>query len=104
MYCIAILILNQFIIIIIIIIIILDLSPFNLCVLFYFLFLSISSSFVISSFFLYLEILIRCHIGSTQECGVVLKLEMFSYLSIRYFRLGSPIGLEVLRSFHWCFY
>ena len=38
--------------------------------------------------------MILSHIGSTQECGVVLKLERFSHLSGRSFRLGSPIGLE----------
>ena len=38
--------------------------------------------------------MIRSHISSTQGCGVVLKLERFSYLSSRSFGLGSPIGLE----------
>ena len=40
--------------------------------------------------------MIQSHIGSTQECGVVLKLERFSHLSGRSFGLGSPIKLEVL--------
>ena len=39
---------------------------------------------------------IRSHIGSTKECGMVLKLERFSNLSGRSFGLGSPIGLEAL--------
>ena len=40
--------------------------------------------------------LIRSHIGSAQECEVVLKLHMFSHLSGRSFGLGSLIGLEAL--------
>ena len=40
--------------------------------------------------------MIRSHIGSTQECGVVLKFERFSYLSGWSFGLGSPIGFEAL--------
>ena len=40
--------------------------------------------------------MIRSHISSTQECGVVLKLEMFSHLSSRSFGLCSPIRLEAL--------
>ena len=40
--------------------------------------------------------MIQSHIGSTQECEVVLKFERFSYLSGRSFELGSPIGLEAL--------
>ena len=38
--------------------------------------------------------MIRSHIGSTQECGVILKLERFSNLSNRFFGLDSPIGLR----------
>ena len=41
-------------------------------------------------------VMIRSHIGSTQEYGVVIKLEKFFHLSGRSFGLGSPIGLEVL--------
>ena len=40
--------------------------------------------------------MIRSHIGSTLECGVVLKLKRFSNLSSRSFGLGSPIRLEAL--------
>ena len=40
--------------------------------------------------------MIRSHVGFTQECGVVLKLERFSHLSGQSFGLGSPIGLEAL--------
>ena len=40
--------------------------------------------------------MIRSHIGSTQECGTVLKLERFSHLSCRSFGLGSSIELEAL--------
>ena len=40
--------------------------------------------------------MIQSHIGYTQECGVVLKLERFSHLSNRSFELGYPIGLESL--------
>ena len=40
--------------------------------------------------------MIRYHIDSIQECGVVLKLGMFSQLSDRSFELGSLIGLDVL--------
>ena len=40
--------------------------------------------------------MIRSHIGSTQECGVVLKLERFSRLLGQSFGLGSSIGLEAL--------
>ena len=40
--------------------------------------------------------MIRSHIGSTKECGVVLKLERFSHLSGQSFGLGSLIGLEAL--------
>ena len=40
--------------------------------------------------------MIRSHIGSIQECGVVLKLERFSHLLDRSFGLDSPIGLEAL--------
>ena len=36
--------------------------------------------------------MIRSHIGSTQECGVVLKFERFSHLSDRSFRLGFSIS------------
>ena len=42
------------------------------------------------------SILIRFHIGSTQECGVVLKLERLFHLLGWSFGLGSPIGLEAL--------
>ena len=37
--------------------------------------------------------MIQFHIGSTQESGVVFKLEKFSHLSERSFRLGSLIRL-----------
>ena len=40
--------------------------------------------------------IIRSHIGSIQECGVLLKLERFSHLLGQSFVLGSPIGLEDL--------
>ena len=40
--------------------------------------------------------MIRSYIGSTQECGIVLKIERFSHLSGQYFGLGSPIGFETL--------
>ena len=40
--------------------------------------------------------MIQSHIGSTQECGAILKLERFSNLSDLYFGLGSLIGLETL--------
>ena len=40
--------------------------------------------------------LIRSHIGFTQECGVVLKLDEFSYLIGSSFGFGSSIGLEYL--------
>ena len=40
--------------------------------------------------------MIRSHIGSTQECGVVFKLERFSHLLGRPFGMGSLIGLEAL--------
>ena len=40
--------------------------------------------------------MIRSHIGSTQECGIVLKLERFSHLSGRSFGLGSPVVFEAL--------
>ena len=40
--------------------------------------------------------MIRSHIGSTQECEVVLKLERFSHLSGWSFGLGSSIGLGYL--------
>ena len=40
--------------------------------------------------------MIRSHIDSTQECGVVLKLKRLFRLSSRSFGLGSPIGLEAL--------
>ena len=40
--------------------------------------------------------MIRSHIGSTQECGVVLKLQSFSHLSGQSLRLGFWIGLEAL--------
>ena len=33
---------------------------------------------------------------STQECGVILKIERFSHLSNRSFGLNSPIELEAL--------
>ena len=39
---------------------------------------------------------IQSHIDSTQDCRVVLKLDRFSHLSSRSFRLGSQIGLEDL--------
>ena len=40
--------------------------------------------------------MIRSHIGSTRDCGMVLKIERFSHLSNRSFGLGSPIGLGYL--------
>ena len=40
--------------------------------------------------------MIRSHIGFTQECGVVFKLERFSHLSNRSFALGSPIRFGYL--------
>ena len=40
--------------------------------------------------------MIRSHIGSTQECGVVLKLERFSHLSGLSFGLGPLIRLKAL--------
>ena len=40
--------------------------------------------------------MIRSHISSTQECGVILKLERFSHLSGQSFGLGSLIGLEAI--------
>ena len=40
--------------------------------------------------------MIRSHIDSTQECGVVLKLEKFSPISYRSFGLGSSIGFKAL--------
>ena len=40
--------------------------------------------------------MIRSHIGSTQECGTVLKLERFSHLSCQSFGLSSSIELEAL--------
>ena len=44
--------------------------------------------------------MIRSHISSTQECGMVLKFERFSHLLGRSFGVGSPIGLEVLSEGH----
>ena len=40
--------------------------------------------------------MIRSHIGSTQECGMILKLERLSHILGRSFGFGSPIGLEAL--------
>ena len=40
--------------------------------------------------------MIRSHIGSTQECGVVLKFESFFHLLGWSFGLGFPIKLEAL--------
>ena len=40
--------------------------------------------------------MIRSYIGSTQECGVVFKLERFFHLLGLSFGLGFPIGLEAL--------
>ena len=40
--------------------------------------------------------IIQSHIGSTQECEVILKLEKFSHLSGWSFGLGYLIGLEDL--------
>ena len=37
--------------------------------------------------------MVRSHIGSTRDYGVVFKLEMFSHLSYRSFGLSSSIGL-----------
>ena len=42
------------------------------------------------------SLMIRSHIGSIQECGVVLKLKRFFHLSGRSFWLGSSIGLKAL--------
>ena len=41
--------------------------------------------------------IIRSHIGSIQDCGMVIKLEIFSHL------FGQSFGLG-LRPYHWCFY
>ena len=41
-------------------------------------------------------ILIRSHIGYTQECKVVLKLKRFSHLLGGSFEFGSSIGLDAL--------
>ena len=43
-----------------------------------------------------LGVMIRSQISFTQECGVVLKLEIFSHLSGRSFEFGSPIELDAL--------
>ena len=40
--------------------------------------------------------MIRSHISSIQECGVILKLERFSHLSDWSFGLSYSIGLETL--------
>ena len=40
--------------------------------------------------------MIRFHIDSTQECGVVFKLERFSHISGQSFKFGSLIGFEAL--------
>ena len=40
--------------------------------------------------------IIRSHIGSTQDCGVVFKFERFFHLLGRSFGLDSLIGLEAL--------
>ena len=40
--------------------------------------------------------MIRSQVGSTRDCGVILKLERFSHLSVWSFGLGSFIGLEYL--------
>ena len=40
--------------------------------------------------------MIRSHIDSTQECGVVLKLKRFSRLSSQSFGFDYPIGLKTL--------
>ena len=40
--------------------------------------------------------IIRSHIGSTQECEMVLNLERFSHQSGQSFGLTFPIGLEAL--------
>ena len=42
------------------------------------------------------KVLIRSHIDFTQEYRVILKLEMFSYLSCRSVKLSSLIRLEAL--------
>ena len=44
--------------------------------------------------------MIRSHIGSTQKCGVVFKIEGFSYLLDRSFGLSSSIELETLSWTH----
>ena len=46
--------------------------------------------------------MIRSHIGSTRNCGVVFKFEKFSHLSDRSFGLSSL--LLVLGTYHWCFH
>ena len=40
--------------------------------------------------------IIRSHINSTQECGMVFKLKRFAHLSDQSFGLDSPIGFEAL--------
>ena len=40
--------------------------------------------------------MIQSHICSIQECGVILKFEMFFHLLDRSFQLDSPIRLETL--------
>ena len=40
--------------------------------------------------------MIRSYINSTQNCGVVLKLEMFSHLLDRSFGLSSFVGFGYL--------
>ena len=42
------------------------------------------------------KVLIRSHIGFTQEYEVILKLERFSHLSDRFFKLSSLIRLKAL--------
>ena len=44
--------------------------------------------------------MIRSHISSTQECGVVLKFERFSHLLGPSFGVGSPIRLEAISKGH----
>ena len=47
--------------------------------------------------------MIQSHIGSTQECRVVLKFDKFSYLSDWSFGLGSPTRLEALSEYQFTY-
>ena len=46
--------------------------------------------------------MIRSHVYSTRNFGVVLKFEKFSHLSYQSFRLSSL--LLSLGTYHWCFH